>query len=98
MPVEISLETVVIYVAFIVGVFSFYKMFKLIMRGSLIVFASFTFPWVAQYFGLPIIGSIETGINFALAGLGMFLIYEFFHFITHFFRLLMWPFRRKKKE
>ena len=97
MPIQISVETVVVFLAFIVGVFSFYKMFKLIMRGSLIVFASFMFPWVAQYVGLPVIASVEVAINFALAGLGLFLIYEFYHFVTHLFKILMWPFKRKKK-
>lgn len=97
MPIEISMDTILIFGAFIIGTFVFYRIFKIILRGSLIVFASFAFPWVAQYFGLPIIASLQTGINFAIMGFGLFLIYEFYHFITHFFKLLTWPFRKKKK-
>jgi len=86
MPIEITLETIIIFGIFIVAVFIFYKVFKLILRGSLVVIASFVFPWVAQYFGLPVTASLETGINFALMGFGLFLIYEFYHFIVHFLR------------
>lgn len=101
MAVEITMDTIVIYSAFIIGIFVFYKIFKTLLRGSLVVAASFVFPWVASYFGLPIVATVQTAINFALAGFGLFLIYEFFHYITHFFRILMWPFKillSKKKK
>lgn len=98
MPIQISIETAVVFLAFVIGVFTFYKVFKLLVRGSIIVFASFMFPWVAQYVGLPIVANLDLAINFALAGLGLFLIYEFYHFVVHLFKILMWPFKSKKKK
>lgn len=96
MVVEITIGNVIIFLAFVVGVFLLYKTFKLLLRASLIVFAAFTFPWVAQYIGLPIRASMETGTMFALAGFGLFLTYEFFNFIVQLIRILLWPFKKKK--
>lgn len=96
MVIEITLDTVVIFFAFVVVVFLLYKTFKLIIRASLIVLAAFAFPWIAQYIGLPIHASLDMGTMFAMAGFGLFLIYEFFSFITQLVRIIIWPFRRKK--
>jgi hypothetical protein len=96
MVVEITIDTVIIFLAFVVVVFLLYKTFKLLLRASLIVSAAFTFPWIAQYIGLPIRASMDVGLMFALAGFGLFLTYEFFNFIVQFFRILLWPFRKKK--
>jgi hypothetical protein len=96
MVIEITTETVLVFIGFIVIVFLLYKLFKLLVRASIIVVAAFVFPWVAQYFGLPLQGSLENGITFAIVGLGLFLVYEFFHFLVQFFRIISWPFRKKK--
>jgi hypothetical protein len=96
MVVEITFDSLLIFFVFIVVVFVLYKTFKVIIKASLIVIAAFTFPWIARYAGLPITASIEMGLMFASAGFGLFLIYEFFNFITQFFRILMWPFKKKK--
>jgi hypothetical protein len=96
MVVEITVDTILIFLVFVVVVFVLYKTFKIIIRASLIVFAAFTFPWIAQYIGLPIIANIEMGLMFASAGFGLFILYEFFNFITQLFRILMWPFKKKK--
>jgi len=96
MVIELTFDTVLIFLVFVVVVFILYKTFKLIIRASLIVFAAFTFPWIAQYAGLPIAANLETGLMFAFAGFGLFILYEFFNFIAQLFRILMWPFRKKK--
>jgi len=96
MVVEITIDTVLIFLVFVVVVFVLYKTFKLIIRASLIVFAAFTFPWIAQYIGLPIAANIEMGLMFASVGFGLFILYEFFNFIAQLFRILMWPFKKKK--
>jgi hypothetical protein len=98
MVVEVTLETILIFFAFIIFVFVIYKLFKIIVRASIISVAGFAFPWVASYFGLPITANMETGITFAFIGLSLFFIYEFYNFIVHFFRLLAWPFRSKRKK
>jgi hypothetical protein len=96
MVVEITIDTIILFLAFVVVVFLLYKTFKLLIRASLIVIAAFTFPWIAQYIGLPIKASMEVGTTFALAGFGLFLTYEFFNFIAQLFRILIWPFKKKK--
>jgi hypothetical protein len=98
MVIEITMETILIFFAFIIFVFVLYKLFKIIVRASIISVAAFAFPWVANYMGLPITANIETGITFALIGLGLLLVYEFYNFIVQFFRLLAWPFRSKSKK
>jgi hypothetical protein len=95
MAAEITLDTIIMFLAFVIVVFLVYKTFKLIVKASLIVSAAFTFPWIAQYIGLPIRASIEVGTMFAFAGFGLFLTYEFFNFIVQFFRMLLWPFKKK---
>lgn len=95
MVIELTLTTVLIFVGFIVTVFVLYKLIKFFFRASLIVVASFTFPWIAKYFGLAITANLETGILFALSGFIVFCIYEFFHFVVQFFKMVTWPFRKK---
>jgi hypothetical protein len=95
MVIELTLTTVLIFVGFVVSVFIIYKVLKLLFRASLVVAASFAFPWVAHYFGLAITTNIETGLFFAISGFTLFCIYEFFHFIVQFFKMITWPFRRK---
>ncbi len=96
MVVEVTVETVIIFLTFIVFVFVLYKLFKIIVRASIISVAGFVFPWVASYMGLPITANIETGITFAFVGLVMLFVYEFYHFIVQFFKILAWPFKSKK--
>jgi len=96
MAVVITFETLMIFAVFVVVVFVLYKTFKALVKASLVVIAAFTFPWIARYIGLPIIPSVEMGLTFASAGFGLFMIYEFFNFIAQFFRILMWPFKKKK--
>jgi len=102
MALEITLETILIFAAFVIVVFTLYRMLKLILRASLIAIASFSFPWVMSFLGfpLPLALTIETGLKFAILGVSLFLIYEFFHFIVHIFKIITLPFKllfRKKK-
>lgn len=97
MAIELTMETMIIFLVFMIFVFVFYKIFKLIVRASIVSVAGFAFPWVAKYMGLPIVANIETAITFAFVGLGAFFVYEFYHFVVQFFKILAWPFRRKKK-
>ena len=96
MVIELTLTTILIFIGFIVTVFVLYKLIKFFFRVSLVVVASFTFPWIASYFGLGITANLQTGILFALSGFTLFCIYEFFHFIVQFFKMITWPFRRKR--
>jgi len=44
---------------------------------------------------LAITTNLETGLFFAISGFTLFCVYEFFHFIVQFFKMITWPFRRK---
>jgi len=96
MVVEITYGTILIFLAFIIGVFVLYKVLKFILRASFVVVATFALPWVASYLGLPIQANLETALMFAFFGFSIFLVYEFFHFVVQFFRMLIWPFKKKK--
>jgi hypothetical protein len=96
MAVEITLGTVMIFIGFVITVFVLYKLLKFIVRASIIIVASFAFPWVARYMGLAITANFETSILFAISGLVLFFVYECFHFIVQLFKILTWPFRRKR--
>jgi len=96
MVIEITLTTVLIFIGFIITVFILYKVLKFFIRASLVVAASFVFPWVAKYLGLTITANLETSVLFAIAGFILFCVYEFFHFIVQIFKIITWPFRRKK--
>ena len=94
-PDFITPQVVLIFITFILVVFMLYKLFKVLFRATLVAIAAFSFPWIVQALGLPfpIAATVENGIYFAVAGLGLFFAYEFFHFIVHFFRMLFWPLR-----
>ncbi len=94
-PDFMDLQTIAIFIAFIIVVFVLYKLFKLLFKATLVTIAAFSFPWIVKALGLPfpIEANVETGIYFAVAGLGLFFAYEFFHFIVRFFRILASPFR-----
>jgi len=96
MVIELTFDTILMFLVFVVVVFVLYKTFKVIVKASLVVAAAFTFPWIAQYIGLPLLPSVEMGLMFASAGFGLFMIYEFFNFIAQLFKILIWPFKRKR--
>jgi len=96
MVIELTLTTILIFVGFVVTVFVLYKLIKFFFRASLVVAASFAFPWVAHYFGMAITADLQTGLFFAMSGFTLFCVYEFFHFIVQFFKIVTWPFRRKR--
>jgi hypothetical protein len=98
MVIEITITTVLMLAGFIVGVFLLYKLLKFFMRASLVVAASFAFPWVASYMGLGIPADLSSGMMFAASGFGLFCVYEFFHFLVQFFKMITWPFRRKESK
>lgn len=94
-PEFITPQVVLIFITFILVVFILYKLFKVLFKATLVTIAAFSFPWIVQALGLPfpIAATVENGIYFAIAGLGLFFAYEFFHFAVHFFRLVTWPLR-----
>lgn len=94
-PDFVTPQVVLIFITFILVVFILYKLFKLLFKATLVTIAAFSFPWIVQALGLPfpIEATAENGIYFALAGLGLFLLYEFFHFAVYLLKIAAWPIR-----
>ncbi len=94
-PDFVTPQVVLIFITFILVVFILYKLFKVIFKATLVTIAAFSFPWIAKALGLPfpITADVQTGIYFAIIGLGLFLAYEFVHFIIYFLKILTWPLR-----
>jgi hypothetical protein len=103
LPVWMTTNVMAVFIIFVVVIFLLYRMFKLVIKAILVASAGFAFPWVIKYLNLqlpiPIPADIETGVRFALIALLLLLIYEFFHFIVAFFKLITtpirWLFRRR---
>jgi len=94
-PQYITPELVIIFITFVLVVYVLYKLFKVMFQAAIITVAAFSFPWIVKIFGLqfPIEANVQTGIYFALAGLSLFFIYQFFHFIIYIFKIITWPLR-----
>ncbi|MCD6476794.1 MAG: hypothetical protein J7K26_01340, partial [Candidatus Aenigmarchaeota archaeon] len=80
-----------------------YKLLKILIKALIVAIAGFIFPYLINYLniGLPISADINTGIHFALGAIALLLIYEFFHFILYFLKIITWPFRlllRRRKK
>lgn len=96
-------QTILIFIAFVIIVFILYKLFRVALQATLVAAAAFAFPWIARAIGLPVEPSMEIAVYFAAAGLGLFFVYQFFHFIVYFFKIATWPLRvllghKKEKE
>jgi len=100
MVYELTTDTILIFAGFIIFVFLIYKLFRVLMKGALIAGAGFSFPWIVQKFALPlnVVPSIEVGIQFASVAVGVYLIYEFSHFIKYFFKVAVWPIKLLKRR
>ena len=86
MVVELTLESILVFMVFIVVIFVSYKMFKFFVRATLVSVAGFVFPWVANYMGIPLVTNIETAITFSFIGLFLFLAYESYHTLVKLFK------------
>jgi len=100
MVYEITTQTILIFAAFIIVVFVLYKLFRVLMRGVIAGAAGFAFPWIVQYLNLPlnITANMQTGIQFAIIAIALFLIYEFFYFIKYLLKILAWPLKSMVKK
>jgi len=102
MAIPFTPETILLFIVFATTIYFLYRLFQILIKASIITLAAFSFPWIVKLIGLPLTipTTLETGLEFAVAGLLLFLVYEFFHFIVHFLKLITWPIRslfRSKK-
>ncbi len=99
---DLDYGTITVLAVFIITIFLVYRTVKLVLRAALVAAVSFSFPWIANYInlGLSITPNIETGIQFAILGVSLFIVYEFAHTIFKILKIVTWPirkvFRRRK--
>ncbi|NOZ81725.1 MAG: hypothetical protein GXO63_01080 [Candidatus Micrarchaeota archaeon] len=93
---ETEIQTLLIFVIFAVFVYLMYRAIKLAIQAAIVTVVSFSFPWIIKFLGvnLPIDANIETGLYFAILGLGLFILYHIFHFVVYLLKLILWPLRR----
>jgi hypothetical protein len=95
LPEFITTQTIVIFLAFVIITFVLYKLVKAAVKATVIVIIAFSFPFIVNYLGLPlpITANIQTGLRFAILGLGLFIVYQFIHFILYFLKAITLPLR-----
>ncbi len=93
----ITPQVALIFIAFIITVFILYKLFKIAIRTFMVGVIAFSFPWIVSILKLPlpVTADVQTGVYFAVAGVILYLIYEFFHIVIHIAKLILSPFRRR---
>jgi hypothetical protein len=94
-PQDPLAQGIVVFFVFIVFVALAYKLFKLAFSAAAAAAVGFSFPWINAWLntGLPVATDLQTSIFFAGAALGLFLAYQFFHYIVAFAKVVTWPFR-----
>jgi hypothetical protein len=93
MELDITLEIVGVFIAFIVFLFLLSRVFKVLVKAFAIGGAGFSFPWVMQLIGLDLGIPVEffTQLQFALLAVGLYLVYEFFTLVSAIGKLLFVP-------
>ena len=90
-------ETILILIGFVIFVAVSYKIFRILSKAVMIGIVSFSFPFVMSYLDITlpitILANVETGIQFAMIGVGLFIAYEFWHYIFMFLKIITWPVR-----
>jgi len=108
-PGPFSIESIIFFAVFLIGIFIIYKLFKSISKILLAAAAGFAFPWVAVYISskigtaLPVyvVADFQHGMYFAAIGAALGLIYLFSNLIILVLKVLTWPIRSifvKKRE
>jgi hypothetical protein len=94
-PGDPTVQTAAVFIIFILFVAVAYKLFKLAFSAGVAAAAGFSFPWVNEFLklGLPVPADLKTSIIFAAIAVGIFLLYEFAHYIIAFFKIVSWPIR-----
>ncbi|MEM5785343.1 MAG: hypothetical protein QW469_02275 [Candidatus Aenigmatarchaeota archaeon] len=93
-PSDLSLQTAIILIVFILSIFFLYRTMKLLIKAMGIGILGFLFPWIISFLGLSlgISPDISTGIQFAFLAVLLFFIYEFFHLIKFILKIILFPF------
>ncbi|MDD5416653.1 MAG: hypothetical protein PHU12_01620 [Candidatus Aenigmarchaeota archaeon] len=93
MVYDLTTDTVIMFAIFIIVVFVLYKLFRILLKSAAAAIAGFLFPYIVQYLKLPLDIAVnnQTSLEFAAMAVGIYLVYEFFHFIKYFLQILAWP-------
>ena len=93
MDLDITPETIGVFILFIVIMFVLSRIVKFIMHAIAAGGAGFSFPWVVQYLGLDvgIVADVLTGLKFAALAVGLYVAYEMIGLIMAVIKLLFAP-------
>jgi hypothetical protein len=103
-PVDPTAQTAAVFIIVLLFVALAYKLFKLAFSAGVAAAVGFSFPWINDFLklGLPVTADLKTSIMFAGAAVALFLVYEFWHYVVAFYKVVSWPFRSyltgKEKE
>ena len=94
-PEIMNAQAIAVFLVFIIVVFVLYKLFRIAIKAAIAGAAGFAFPWVVQYLSLPlpVVPSLETGLQFAFLAVVLLLAYEFFHIIVFIAKVIIFPFK-----
>lgn len=95
-------QTIIYFLAFIVGVYLIYRFFKLAFKGVLVMIAAAIFPVLANYFlGFDVPINFSTIISYGFMGVFLYLLGTFLKSSASVLKVVTWPFRKilgKSKE
>ena len=93
-PLQLTPE--VVFLIFVLFIFLVSRAMKVFIKAIMVAAAGFIFPWAAQYLGVGIgfAATIENGIIFAAAAVGLFFIYNFAHIVFAALKIITWPIRK----
>jgi len=94
-PGDPTAQTAAVFIIFVLFVALAYKLLRLAFSAGVAAAIGFSFPWINEFLklDLPITADLKTSIIFAGGALGLFLIYEFSHYLIAFFNIVTWPIR-----
>ncbi len=95
MDLTLTPQNVAIFIVFVVVLVILYKTVKFVAKLLAIASLSFSFPWIVKILNLPIPvdATIEVGVKFMLLGIGVFLVYEFWHITKKILEIILLPFK-----
>ena len=98
MPFHSALQLTpeIVFLIFVLFIFLVSRAMKVFIKAIMVAAAGFIFPWAAQYLGVGIgfAATIENGIIFAAAAVGLFFIYNFAHIVFAALKIITWPMRK----
>ena len=94
-PADSQAQAAALLIAFVIFLALAYKIWHIATKAIVLAFLGGVFPFAVAYLGLniPVTADFETALKFAGLAVGVFVLYEFWHFIVAFLKLVTYPIR-----